>query len=188
MNQATLRFFGIVALVLSLFVYFIYGGSNAPQNQKRQSEGEEDKVPEIAPSVIVHTENGGEVAIDSFRGKYLLLHFWASWCAPCREELPSLEAYLETLKSQPNFASLLVSEDEGGAKGIAGFVKKLNLKGPYLFDPDGSAAEAFGTNKLPETYFIAPDGHILKKWAGPANWQNPALRKRILQELTAPAL
>lgn len=109
-------------------------------------------------------------------GKLLVVHFWATWCAPCEEELPSLVAWWREAKADPRIELVAVSVDEKWPT-VDGFLSKRKAADlPLALDPKRSAASTFGTEKFPETWFLSPDGEVLGRQIGPLDWSAPASR------------
>lgn len=112
-------------------------------------------------------------------GKLLVVHFWATWCAPCEEELPGLVAWWREAKGDPRVELVAVSVDEEW-KTVTGFLAKRNAGDlPVALDPRKAAATAFGTTKFPETWFLSPSGEILHRWIGPQDWSSPEARTTL---------
>ena len=112
-------------------------------------------------------------------GKLLVVHFWATWCAPCAEELPGLVAWWREAKADPRIELLAVSVDEQW-KTVDGFLaprKAADL--PLALDPKRAAASSFGTEKFPETWFVSPKGEILGRQIGPLDWSAPESRAEL---------
>lgn len=112
-------------------------------------------------------------------GKLLVVHFWATWCAPCEEELPGLLAWWKEAKADPRIELVAVSVDEQW-KTVDGFLaarKATEL--PLALDPKKSASSAFGTEKFPETWFLSPKGEILLHQVGPLDWSAPSSRSAL---------
>jgi thiol-disulfide isomerase/thioredoxin len=101
----------------------------------------------------------------------ILLNFWATWCAPCLEELPSLENLNRYLRGKKLPVLVTVSEDDS-ITAIHELFKTLDFTPSFiaLHDPDGALLQAIGTDKFPETYWISSKGEILYKWVGPQVW------------------
>ena len=112
-------------------------------------------------------------------GKLLVVHFWATWCAPCEEELPGLVAWWREAKADPRIELVAVSVDEEWDT-VNGFLAKRDAADlPLALDPKKSAASAFGTEKFPETWFLSPSGEVLLHQVGPLDWNDPASRKSL---------
>ena len=119
-------------------------------------------------------------------GKLLVVHFWATWCAPCEEELPGLLAWWRQAKGDPRVELVAVSVDEEW-KTVNGFLASRSAADlPLALDPRKAAATAFGTLKFPETWFVGPSGEVLHRWIGPQDWSSGEART-LLAELAARA-
>ena len=141
--------------------------------------------PRPGPSPVA-LRDGSTRDLSAPSGKLLVVHFWATWCAPCEEELPGLVAWWNEAKADPRIELVAVSVDEGWTT-VDGFLAKRNAAGlPVALDPKKSAASAFGTEKFPETWFLAPDGTVLLHQIGPQDWSSPAARS-VLRALAAKA-
>jgi thiol-disulfide isomerase/thioredoxin len=138
-----------------------------------------------APSPVA-LKDGAMRDLSAPSGKLLVVHFWATWCAPCEEELPGLVAWWREAKADPRIELVAVSVDEEW-RVVDGFLaKRAAADLPLALDPKKSAASAFGTEKFPETWFLSPDGEVLLHQVGAQDWSSPAART-ILQELVARA-
>jgi thiol-disulfide isomerase/thioredoxin len=140
--------------------------------------------PRPAPDVSFSATTGASQSIAAFRGRVVLVNFWATWCAPCITEMPSLvrlQAKLDGL------AVLAVSEDRRGAELVEPFLAKHDLAGlaTYL-DPKNTVGHAFGVEGLPTSILIDRDGRILGKLEGAAEWDSPAMLKLIGGYLAVP--
>lgn len=102
--------------------------------------------------------SGGEVALQSFRGKVVLLNFWATWCGPCREELPELDRVQEKFRKR-GFTVVAVTVDNE-LENIRGFLKKYDLKLQALWDRRKKVVDAYAVEKMPSSYLIDRSGVI----------------------------
>jgi len=102
--------------------------------------------------------SGGEVALQSFRGKVVLLNFWATWCGPCREELPELDRVQEKFRKR-GLAIVAVTVDNE-LENVRSFLKKYDLKLQALWDPRKKVVGAYGVEKMPSSYLIDRNGVI----------------------------
>lgn len=111
--------------------------------------------------------------------RILVLHFWATWCAPCVEEFPGVVAFWKQFRSNPNVELLTVSVDDGWPA-VNGWLKKAGASGiPVALDPKRLTAKAFGTEKFPETYVLTADGTVLERYEGAIDWNAPGFRQQI---------
>jgi peroxiredoxin len=132
------------------------------------------------PDFTLASPDGKKVSLKDFRGKVVLLNFWASWCVPCREEMPSMEKLYREFKDK-NFTILAVAVKDRKQDSI-NFVKELKLTYPIALDPDGQVGMTYGAWGLPATYLIGPKGEGLARGWGPAEWYSPAARQ-LIQDL-----
>ena len=125
-----------------------------------------------APELRLQSIDGKTVSLADLRGKVVLVHFWATWCPPCVEEIPTLERfYLQVLGT--DIEVLAVSVDDS-ADALKTFLEKNKVHFPVLRDPGGKAAASYGTRKFPETYVVGRDGVVRYKVIGPMDWSVPA--------------
>ena len=174
MKKATL--IGIIAVLAAIGFLFFYG-QNSGQRVKIIREG--DRAPEFSLLSL----DGKAISLSSYRGKVVMVHFWATWCPPCIEELPTLERLYRAYFGK-DLEILAVSVDEGGSAAVGQFMQKNRFALPVLLNPDRSVAMQYGTLKFPETYLIDRDGIVRKKVIGAADWMSPAALQMI-QDLLA---
>ena len=130
-----------------------------------------------APSFTVTADNGRSVSLSNFGGKLLVLNFWATWCAPCLEELPSLNQFQQTFASS-GVVVLGVSVD-ANQKAYQAFLKRANVAFLTARDPDAKIPSQYGTYQYPETYIIDRDGKVVEKVIGATAWTDPAMINRV---------
>tara|TARA_A100001037_G_C15016083_1_gene574027 strand:+ start:332 stop:907 length:576 start_codon:yes stop_codon:yes gene_type:complete len=125
------------------------------------------------PDVPVLGKADGSVTLDRFKGKFVVLNFWATWCGPCVRELPSL-ARLNTELGGEKALVVLISQDRGGFKQTDRFLKKLRVDFPDNFiDERLKFSRAIGVAFLPTTILIGPDGKEVGRLVGHAEWDSP---------------
>ena len=121
------------------------------------------EVGDRAPDFTIKTLEGKELKLADFRGKYVLLDFWASWCAPCLAEMPNLQAIQDQYATDPRFVVIGLSLDDQPGP-AASSVKALKLSWRQGFaGPDSPVVSAYGATAIPATFLIGPDGNILAK-------------------------
>lgn len=164
----------VFCAVIILFAFLSGRGSRA----RIIKEGD------AAPSFILQTTKQETFALPDYRGKVVLVHFWATWCPPCVEELPQLEKLYRALRGT-DFEILAVSVDDDAAKSVTPFLAKNMVSFPVLFDPGGAVARKYGTIKFPETYVLDRGGTVRFKVIGPLDWasQDPTTAiQRLISE------
>jgi thiol-disulfide isomerase/thioredoxin len=140
--------------------------------------------PQPAPELSFTDMAGNPVALADFKGKFVLVNLWATWCQPCLKEMPSLAALQARLG--PELTVLAVSEDRGGEVIVKLFIEKLGLNklSPYL-DPKSNAIRAFGARGLPTSVLIDDQGRILGRAEGAADWDSETMRAALGKLLPA---
>jgi peroxiredoxin len=133
------------------------------------------------PPLELSDLDGKTHRLADYRGRAVLVNFWATWCAPCREEMPSFERLRAALESQ-RVTVLAVNLAEPEAR-IRRFLDTMPLRYPILLDRDGTTARAWQARVLPATYVIAPDGSVRYRHLGELDWSSPQVRELILKLL-----
>lgn len=108
-----------------------------------------------------------------------LVHFWATWCPPCRDEIPSLQRLARDFSNYDDFGIVMVAVADETQKAE---VFLGNWGTMALYDPNWDVAKRYGTDKLPETYLVV-GGQVVKKFVGQTDWDNPELRELIAERL-----
>ena len=128
----------------------------------------EEPVP--APQAPLGTGSGETVTLEAFEGQVVLLNFWATWCAPCVREMPSLDR-LQAALGPEGLAVVAVSEDRAGLKAVEPFFMETGLEHLEIYlDPKGKFWREFGVRGLPTTYLIDRQGRLIGAMEGPAEW------------------
>lgn len=116
------------------------------------------------PALTLPTFDGPSISLTSLQGHPVILNFWASWCVPCRDEAPLLEATWEEFRGQGLIVLGVDTQDlETPARA---FLKEFGVTYPNARDPDGTVGRLFGTTGVPETFFIDREGRIREKFPG----------------------
>ncbi len=127
-------------------------------------------VGDTAPEFEIRTDSGLVVSRSNFGGKVLVLNFWATWCPPCIEEIPSLNAFYDKLKDE-GVVVLGISVDEDEAV-YRRFLEGHNVQFLTARDPAAEISSRFGTYRYPETYIIDSNGTVRQKIIGAADWSD----------------
>jgi peroxiredoxin len=131
-----------------------------------------EDLPVAAPQFSLPSLDGQELALNDYRGKYLLVNFWATWCGPCKVEMPSLESLYRKFKKR-NLTVVAVSNDIFGAQVVEPYIQAQNLTFPIGLDPKLKVSNQFGVISLPTTFLINPQGKIIGVLNGAENWTDP---------------
>lgn len=138
-----------------------------------------------APAYAAETLDGERASLALLRGRPVLLNVWATWCHPCRTEIPALEQLHKTYGPQ-GLHVVGVSIDQGDQEqGIREFLQEFGASYPIWLDPDGEITTAYSTIGVPNTFLIGPDGTLLWKHVGPVTADNVELRGLIEKSLKA---
>jgi len=134
--------------------------------------------PQPAPTISFVDRDGNTVSLSDFAGKLVVLNLWATWCAPCLREMPSLDRMQERLVD--DVTVLAISEDRGGSKIVEPFIEKLGLKSlKFYLDPKSGAEQAFKVQGLPTSFVSDRKGNLLGRVEGAAEWDSPKLLKTL---------
>jgi len=120
----------------------------------------------------VNLRTAQPASLARYRGRVILLNVWATWCPPCRVEMPSLERLHQKLAGQ-DFEVVAVSIDDGDSSRVMQFARELGLGFDILQDKEGAIQRTYQTTGVPESFVIDRDGIIIKKVIGAAEWDGP---------------
>ncbi|MDA3904221.1 MAG: TlpA disulfide reductase family protein [Desulfuromusa sp.] len=126
---------------------------------------------DIAPDFQLEDTEGNPVSLASFRGKVVMVNFWATWCPPCIEEMPSMERLNEVMAGD-DFVILAINTEKNGRTIVPDFLKKNPHTFPILYDDKAVVQQLYGVYKFPESYIIRKDGTIAQKVIGPLDWSS----------------
>jgi peroxiredoxin len=159
----------VAAAVAVAAAFALYGGSTTAPPLIRGSRAPDFALPPLG--------GGEEVRLASLRGKVVLLNFWATWCEPCEEEMPSMQRLHQQLSGEA-FELLAISVDEAETD-VGAFQQRLGLGFPILLDPKRSASRLYQTFRYPESFLIDPRGVVVERYVGPRDWSDPLYVERI---------
>jgi thiol-disulfide isomerase/thioredoxin len=124
----------------------------------------------LAPDFTLHDVDGEKFELEVTRGRWVFLHFWASWCGPCREEMPAIQKLADAVKSEKfQIVMINTAEDEDT---IFEFLAAIDVELNSLMDVDGMVTEAWKPRGLPTTFLISPKGQIRYQAIGGRDWGN----------------
>ncbi len=131
-----------------------------------------------ADDFILKALNGKRVRMSGLKGKAVLLNFWATWCPPCRREMPSMERLYQRYRSR-GLVVLAVSLDRSSPDEVRSFVDEMGLNFTVLLDPDGLTSSLYSVSGVPFSFLIDPEGRIVYKAAGAIDWDGAVVQAAV---------
>ncbi|MEK4254808.1 redoxin domain-containing protein [Ureibacillus sp. FSL K6-2830] len=126
----------------------------------------------FAPEFTLTDLSGADVKLSDFKGKIVILNFWATWCPPCREEMPAMQKFYEQNKENGiEIVAVNLTNIDNGVQAVESFVQDYGLTFPILLDKDGVVGNTYGILTLPTSYILDPKGGVIQKIIGPMNEQ-----------------
>lgn len=169
--------------ILGLFLIGMAALSLASPKSENTSAGLSSVVPMkvnfAAPELSLQNINGQTESLTDYREDVVLVNNWATWCPPCKAEMPTLSAYYNEHTSEGFTIIAIEAGDPVG--GVSQFVQTLGLKFPVWLDPDGASLRAFGNGTLPNSYVIDRSGTVRYAWTG-------EISKAMLEKYVTPLL
>jgi thiol-disulfide isomerase/thioredoxin len=148
---------GIVSLILLTSTFSTSSPTSVGENAPA-------KVDFPAPDLQLHDLTGNPVSLSDYHGQVVLVNNWATWCPPCRQEMPILDAYFRDHRHQ---GFVIVAIDAGDAADlVVDFAKQYGMSFPVWVDPSSSALNSFRNNYLPSSYLIDKEGQVVMVWSG----------------------
>jgi cytochrome c biogenesis protein CcmG/thiol:disulfide interchange protein DsbE len=135
------------------------------------------KAGDLAPDFRIVTDSGRTITRSDFGGKLLVLNFWASWCPPCVEETPSLNAFQKRMG--PDGVVVLGVSIDANEKLYKQFVDRYKVAFSTARDPEANISASYGTFQIPESYIIDRTGRVREKIISNANWMDPEFLARV---------
>jgi peroxiredoxin len=132
----------------------------------------------IAPDFALPDLEGNVKRLSDFQSKVVLLNFWATWCPPCRAEMPSMETLYQAYRDQ-GFEILAVSSDRQGAVVVQPFMQEYRLSFPALLDMSGRVSGMYGVRSIPTSYLLDRQGRVVSREIGARHWANAEARALI---------
>jgi len=157
----------VVIALVGASVYLVSSSSSRPPSEWVKSV----VVGDLAPDFQLEDTKGNKVTLSDLRGKVVLVNFWATWCPPCLEEMPSMERLNEVIAGD-DFVMLAVNAEENGRSVVPAFLEKTPYTFPILYDDKGVVQKRYGVFKFPESFIIQKDGTVVEKIIGPLDWSS----------------
>jgi peroxiredoxin len=158
---------------MTVILVFCVALSGCSNNEKGKGPaGGMLKEGSTAPDFVLKDPAGRDVSLASLRGKVVFLNFWATWCPPCKEEIPSMVRLNQAMLGKP-FQMLAISIDEGGKGAVETYLARAGVTLPTLNDPEQKVGKMYGITGVPETFIIDGKGVVVKKIIGGMDWGAP---------------
>ena len=174
-------------LLVVLYTAFLIGANPVVADVAALRDGDMKKLalheaPVAIPEAVLLDAQDGEHSLADYKGKWVVLNFWATWCAPCRHEMPSLDRLQVAM---PEIAVVPVATGRNALEGIHRFFEEAKITSlPILRDPKSQLARGMGVMGLPVTVILNPDGQEVARLIGDAEWDSDSA-KAILAALVA---
>jgi cytochrome c biogenesis protein CcmG, thiol:disulfide interchange protein DsbE len=168
LKEAFVAFALVAVLAVGLSKGVQHFGGKA---ERARSAVEADALDYAAPGFRLPARGGGEVDLSAMHGKVVLVNFWATWCPPCREEMPSLTKLAQQF-DPGSFEVLTVSVDDGWEP-VEKFLAQPKTPFRVALDQGAKTSRIYGTTKFPESYLVDREGKVRLKFVGPRNWMDP---------------
>jgi thiol-disulfide isomerase/thioredoxin len=133
---------------------------------------------QAAPELELKDVSGQTQLLSQYRGQVVILNFWATWCPPCREEMPSMDA-LQRKFGEQGLVVLAVNVEENEAAAVSAFLENNAYSFPILLDPEAVAQNAYGVYRFPESFILDRNGVIVDKVIGSRDWMSGSIYKQI---------
>ena len=156
----------ILLCVLVLPVWLAGCDNSTPQTQNQSQAG---LIGQVAPDISLTDMQGNRVNLSDYRGQVVILNFWATWCPPCREEMPSMEKLHRDYQDK-GLVMLAVNVEENGKKAVTSFLKKTPYSFPILLDEQAEAQNSYGVFRYPESFIIDRNGIVVERIIGARDW------------------
>ena len=160
-----------IYLLITGAIIFSCGKKDTPGNKTEEVKKTREGISEgeIAPDFTLKDLNGVEKSLKEFRGKVVLLNFWATWCSPCRIEIPSMVELYKKYKDR-GLEIIGVNLDKLGKSDVEKFSLEHKINFPVLLNPSGDVAALYGVVVLPTTVFLDRNGKIKGRISGAVDW------------------
>lgn len=132
-------------------------------------------VGQSAPDFVLKDIKGKTWRLSELKGKMVFVHFWATWCPPCRGELPAVQTLSQSLPPEASQILAILNNDQ--AEVAEKFAGGIGFTAPILLDPENRAAKAYGTTGVPETYIVDKNGILREAIIGAMDWNSPEARQ-----------
>jgi len=162
----------VAALLLAAVGVALWWGGTGPEPVERGSPAPGFDLPRVGAD-----DDGATLSFEALRGKVVLVNFWATWCEPCKEEMPAMQRLYEVHRGG-GFELVAISVDTE-PEPVRAFRAELGLTFPIVLDADQSVARAWQTYRFPESYLVDREGVVVERYVGPRDWDHEAYVERV---------
>lgn len=134
------------------------------------------RLDEVAPDFLLRDASGKSLQLSDLRGRPVILHFWATWCKPCRHELPALQALTGKLAGSPVVFLAVAIDTDRSAASVRRFARDLGVTFPVYLARDGDVTERYWSWGIPATYLVDRKGRLVGRALGTRDWDSDAMR------------
>ena len=166
------RIFFCTFFAILLLLGFLSSASGGEADLFQKVGAKQMKVKKSAPNFSLKDLNGQKVELKHFKGKVIVLNFWATWCGPCKEEMPSMESLWQQFRGK-DFVLLSISVDYEGVKPVKEYIEKQRYTFRVLIDPHCQTLDLYEVKAIPTTLIIDKKGQIVAMAIGPKDWKSP---------------
>ena len=151
--------------IIAIVVMFLMLMSLAACGNNQETTGEKSK----APNLFVFDDQGNQLRLADFEGKPIVLNFWASWCGPCKMEMPDFHEKYLSLGDEVQFLMINMTTGRETIESASSFIAQNGYRFPVFYDLESDAALTYGAYSLPTTFFIDADGYAVAQVTGAIN-------------------
>ncbi len=166
------KIFFCTFFAILLLLGFLSSASGGEADLFQKVGAKQMKVKKSAPNFSLKDLNGQKVELKHFKGKVIFLNFWATWCGPCKEEMPSMESLWQQFRGK-DFVLLSISVDYEGVKPVKEYIEKQRYTFRVLIDPQCQTLDLYEVKAIPTTLIIDKKGQIVAMAIGPKDWKSP---------------
>jgi len=161
----------LIIFICIAIVFYIVKNQYSPIKTRAISQAPDIELTDI------HKNN--KLRLSELKGSVVFINFWASWCQPCIDEIPSIEGLFRHLSENSRFKMITILYRDN-ADDVLSHIKEMDYTFPIYIDPKGSAAKQFGITGVPETFIIDKKGNLRNKIIGPFEWDSPSVIETLL--------
>ncbi|HLR51597.1 MAG TPA: redoxin domain-containing protein [Candidatus Avamphibacillus sp.] len=161
----------LIIVIVGMVGWAIYDFVISPSSAQKEEEGDVEvglEVGNLAPNFELETLEGGSIKLSDLRGERVMVNFWATWCPPCRAEIPDLQKFYED--TDINILAVNLTDTENSFDHVPKFVENYGMEFPILMDEESSVSTTYQIQPIPTSFMIDSEGIIQYKAMGAMNY------------------